>query len=63
MLYTTNGEGKAIIFQNGKAIEGTWEKNAGDERTIFFDEDGKEISFVRGQIWIEAVPSGNDIEY
>jgi len=63
MLYTTTGEGKAVIFQNGRAIESTWEKDTRTDRTMFFDDGGKEISFVRGQIWIEAVPSGNDIEY
>ena len=63
MLYTTTGEGEAIIFQNGEAIEGTWEKDTRTDRTKFTDEDGKEISFVRGPIWIEAVPAGNTIDY
>lgn len=63
MLYTTTGEGEALIFQDGGVIEGTWEKDARTDRTKFFDEDGKEIKFVRGVIWIEAVPAGNDIDY
>jgi hypothetical protein len=63
MLYTTTGEGDALIFQNGEAIEGTWEKDTRTDRTKFTDEKGKEISFVRGPIWIEAVPAGNTIDY
>ncbi len=63
MLYTTVGEGDALIFANGSVIEGTWEKDSRTSRTIFYDESGDEISFVRGKIWIEAVPSGNDINY
>ncbi|MEJ2348038.1 MAG: DUF3048 domain-containing protein [Patescibacteria group bacterium] len=63
MLYTTTGEGEALVFQNGEVIEGTWEKDSMADRTIFFDEKGKEISFVRGPIWIEAVPTGNTINY
>ncbi len=63
MLYTTTGEGEALIFQNGEVIEGTWEKDTRTDRTKFTDEDGKEVSFVRGPIWIEAVPSGNTIDY
>jgi len=63
MFYTLTGKGDAIIFQNGQAIEGSWEKKAQDARTIFKDEKGIEISFVRGQIWIEAVPDGNDVDY
>jgi len=63
MYYETSGKGDAIIFQNGTIIKGLWEKSSQFERTIFTDEGGKEIKFVRGTIWIEAVPNGNDILY
>lgn len=63
MFYTTTGTGKALIFQNGIAIEGTWKKTTRDSRTIFTDEKGKEVSFVRGPIWIEVVPAGNSVNY
>jgi hypothetical protein len=63
MLYTTIGDGDALIFKNGEVIKGTWEKDSRLDRTIFYDEDGKEIKFARGRIWIEAVPDGNDIDY
>lgn len=63
MVYTTTGEGKALVFQNGGVLEGTWKKASQSSRTRFFDKDGKEIAFVRGLIWIEEVPAGNDIKY
>ena len=63
MFYTTTGEGKALIFQNGVLIEGTWEKEDRSSRTRFYDENSKEIIFVRGNIWIEEVPAGNEIKY
>lgn len=63
MYYEVIGSGDAVIFQNGEAIEGRWEKKTQDSRTIFYDEDGNEIEFVRGPIWIEGVPEGNDIVY
>lgn len=63
MLYTVTGKGKAIVFQNGVAIEGTWEKAIGTDRIEFLDSKGSQIPFVRGQIWIEVVPSGNNINY
>lgn len=63
MFYTTQGEGKALIFQNGDVIKGTWVKRTQFDRTKFLTEDGSEISFVRGQSWIEAVPAGNDVNY
>ena len=63
ILYTTIGEGDALIFQNGNVIEGTWEKESREERTKFFDEDGGEIAFVRGPIWFEVLPKGNEVAY
>ena len=63
MFYENISDGDALVFQNGTVIEGTWEKDAQLGKTKFYDEDGKEIRFVRGQIWIEAVPVGNDIVY
>ncbi len=63
MFYTTVGTGKALVFQNGTVIKGTWEKDSTTARTKFFDASGKEISFVRGQIWLEVVPAGNTVSY
>lgn len=62
MFYATTGKGEALIFQNGTVIEGSWEKSLSG-RTKFFDDTGREIQFVRGVIWIEAVPAGNKISY
>lgn len=63
MLYTTIGEGDALVFQNGEVINATWEKDSAEGRTLLYDDKGKEISFVRGKIWFEAVPAGNEIDY
>ena len=63
MFYDVVGSGDALIFQNGSVIEGTWKKSSLSSRTQFFDKNGSEISLVRGKIWIEAVPTGNKINY
>ncbi len=63
MFYTTTGTGKALIFQNGEAIDGTWKKETKMSRTKFFDKKGREIAFVRGPIWIEVIPAGNEVKY
>ncbi len=63
MFYTTIGTGKALVFQNGGVAVGTWQKDARTSRTKFFDAAGREISFVRGPIWIEIVPAGNTVKY
>lgn len=63
MLYDVLGEGKAIMFHNGEAIKGTWQKAKATDMMRFYDLDDKELSFVRGKIWIEVLPTGNKVEY
>ena len=63
ILYTTVGEGSALIFANGTVVEGTWEKDSEEARTKFYDDSGKEIKLVGGATWIEVVPFGNVVEY
>lgn len=52
----TIGTGKAKIFIEGKQIDGTWKKTDRTDRTLFFDENGKEIEFIPGQFWYEITP-------
>ena len=51
------GEGKAIVYQNGWEIRGKWKKDKGDMRSklYFYNDSGEEIKFVPGQIWIQVV--------
>ncbi len=63
MLYTTIGEGKALIFQDGKAIEANWSKKSRTARTVFADKKGKEIQFNRGRIWISVVDNSTVVNY
>lgn len=68
LLYATNGSrgassGKAIIFMDGNAIKGQWTKLNRLAREKFTDEKGKEIEFVKGQIWIQTVPEGSSVIY
>ncbi|OGF99356.1 hypothetical protein A2Y99_04930 [Candidatus Gottesmanbacteria bacterium RBG_13_37_7] len=62
-LYTTIGKGKALIFQDGKSVVGTWEKKSRIGRTVFYGPSGKEIEFNRGLIWIEVIPGEDQITY
>ncbi|MBI2034568.1 DUF3048 domain-containing protein [Candidatus Daviesbacteria bacterium] len=63
LLYGTVGDGRTLIFQDGKTIEGRWSKIDKKSKTIFIDKAGKEIEFNRGQIWIEVVPEAASITY
>ncbi len=63
IIYGTVGTGKALIFQDGKVVEGKWVKPIRSSRTKFVDSKGKEISLNRGAIWIQTVPEGSKITY
>ena len=52
------GEGTAYIFQNGEAHKGTWSKASAASQIVFKDENGNEISFTPGLLWISAIPVG-----
>lgn len=52
----TMGEGRAIVFMDGKRISAFWKKPSQEERTRFYDEHGEELSFNKGTTWVEIVP-------
>lgn len=59
---TTTGSGKAEVFQNGTVQEVTWSKADRMSPLKLTDANGKEVSLVRGQTWIAAVPnSGGNV--
>lgn len=57
------GEGEATMFSDGQATTGTWKKASRTDRTLFYDESGKEYEFSRGQTWIEVIPEDKGYEY
>jgi hypothetical protein len=59
----TVGSGEAIIFQDGKAIIGTWEKKFKEDRETFYDESGNEIELTAGRLWLEIVKPETKIAY
>lgn len=63
LLYNNVGSGDALVWQDGKETKATWRKPTRLSRTIFYDLNGKEISFDRGQIWIEMLPIATPIQY
>jgi hypothetical protein len=57
------GEGTALVFRDGLVIRGTWRKKDQGGLTRFYDAGGKEISLVRGRIFIQVVPTGAKVTY
>lgn len=63
LLYKTTGSGRALIFSDGKVVEGKWIKKDRTARTTFVEGKGREIEFNRGLIWIQTIPVDNDVKY
>ncbi len=49
------GAGKAIYFLDGEKHEGLWKKLDYGEKTVFLNAENDEMSFNKGQTWIEIV--------
>lgn len=49
------GAGEAIVFRDGKVINGTWSRADVDSALKITDQSGEEIKMTAGQIWIEIV--------
>ncbi len=58
----TQGEGDALIVQNGEVYLARWRKDSHDGRLMFYTADGFEISFNAGSTWIEVISSLSQVE-
>lgn len=63
LFYDIISSGKALVFQDGTVTEATWSKKDREARTTFTDSKGKKISFNRGKLIFEILPSDNKVEY
>lgn len=56
LLYKTTGTGEAVVFMDGKKIEGKWSKKKRTDKTLITDENGDEVQFTRGKVWFHILP-------
>ena len=62
--FDTKFEGDAKFFMNGQYIKGTWKKEKGSGKPFkFYDQNGAEIAFVPGQIWMHVLPHEQRVSY
>lgn len=57
------GSGQAVVFNDGTAITGTWNKASESAPTQLLDTTGKPIALNRGNTWYEVIPVGNSATY
>lgn len=51
----TVGQGRIVVYQQGRTIEGAWEKKGDKEKLFFYDKQRQEIKFVPGTTWVEIL--------
>ncbi len=63
--FDTKDTGTAAYYLNGKEYRGTWKKDKSklDSKLTFLNDDGTEVKFVPGQIWVEVVEPGMGVKW
>ncbi|HBP00818.1 MAG: extracellular solute-binding protein, TRAP-type [Candidatus Moranbacteria bacterium GW2011_GWE1_49_15] len=58
--FDDSDSGQAFYYLNGQQMTGTWkkDKSSADSKLLFLNNDGKEIVFVPGQIWVDIIDPG-----
>jgi hypothetical protein len=57
------GTGRAIVFRDGQAFEGTWRSESRGDTPRFYDGSGAEVPLKPGKSWISVVPVGYGVTY
>jgi hypothetical protein len=57
------GSGEAVVFRDGVALAGRWERGRLADFFRFFDDSGAEIRLAPGTTWIHLVPEGRTFDW
>ena len=63
--YDDSDSGSATFYMNGKQTTGTWKKDKSNlsSKLTFYNQDGSEVKFVPGQIWVSIVDPGIGVHW
>ena len=63
--YDKTDSGEAFFYFNGKEYKGKWEKDKSNinSKLLMLDENGEDIKFVPGQIWVEVLEPGQTLKW
>ena len=62
-VYEVVGEGEADIFVDGQHIRGKWIRSSMDERTVFVNQMGVEVTLKPGKTFIQIIPNTLNYTY
>lgn len=57
------GNGRAIVFRDGVAFDGTWRSESRGDTPRFYDSAGAEVPLKPGRSWISVVPAGYGVTF
>lgn len=57
------GEGVMDAFIGGRHIRGSWQRRTLDNRTVFTDLNGEEITLLPGKTFIQIIPTSSSFTY
>lgn len=57
------GSGVMDAFIDGRHIRGTWERKGMNDRTVFVDMNGEELTLLPGKTFIQIVPNSQQYTY
>jgi hypothetical protein len=61
--YNVLGTGDAVVFREGAAIAGRWERGRLADFFRLFDDSGNEILLAPGTTWIHLIPEDRSFEW
>ncbi len=61
--YSVTGRGEAVVFRNGKAWPGTWERNETSEFFRLLGADGRELPMDPGRTWVHTTPTTGNVTW
>lgn len=56
------GSGRAQVFAAGQGTAARWRKQSARTPTVYSDPEGNPLEFPAGQIWVQVVPPGAEVE-
>jgi hypothetical protein len=58
----TVGHGRAVLFRDGRVIDGTWKRASASSPTQYFDKSGKPMLLRPGGAWVLLAPTRSPLQ-
>jgi hypothetical protein len=61
--FDTVGSGRALVFAEGRVVEGSWEREGIEDVFALTDADGNEVLVPPGRPWVNVFPSSRGVSW